>query len=160
MKTEDRSDQEALDLRKAAANRWIIENAPKRDFENSWKKGKNFVEWDVLLEFMVLYKSQSPQPATTVSEQPDMSDKEIKIAATNFSHEQNWRGSSRKYDSFSFKKGAKWLQKRFQSIKSAKGEAQQRYKDAQGELIRMGLTRGWGIDKVLRIAAGLPPTDN
>ena len=63
MKTEDNSDQESLDLRKAAANRWIIENAPKRDFEFSWEKGKNFVEWDVLLEFMALYKSQSTQPA-------------------------------------------------------------------------------------------------
>ena len=111
------------------------------------------------------FKKVNLTPA--VSEQPDMSDKEIKIAATNFSHEQNWRGSSRKYDSFSFKKGAKWLQKRFQSIKSAKGEEYGNMSKAQ---IRRSKARehlgGWFfvrspdyklLHEALDIAAGLPP---
>ncbi len=66
---------EALDLRKAAANRWIIENVPDRDYYSSWEEGKNFVEWDVLLEFMALYKSQSPQSAAVSEEAQERYDK-------------------------------------------------------------------------------------
>ena len=54
-----KADQEALLLRKAAANRWIIENAPKRDMQFLWEHGKNYVEWDVLLEFMALYSEHT-----------------------------------------------------------------------------------------------------